>query len=193
MYSIVAAKGRCGQPKGRTASYMMAIDSNTRPVVSDLRRSGFDVFLELAAAAAAVGIVATTALYYPELPEMIPRHFDVSGVPDRFGGRFPFLFILPTIAVLAYGAFAVLVRRPDRFNYLVPITDQNARAQYGNARQMTLAVRACMLGSFAWIQWARVQTAMGAADGLGRLFLPICLGLMTLIVGAYIVRARRLG
>jgi len=45
----------------------------------------------------AVSLVAA-ALLYPRLPEEIPIHFNVAGVPDNYSGRW-FIFVIPLISV----------------------------------------------------------------------------------------------
>lgn len=45
----------------------------------------------------AVSLLAS-ALLYPRLPEQIPIHFDFSGNPDSFSGRW-FIFVIPLLSV----------------------------------------------------------------------------------------------
>src|SRR5262249_3103011 len=58
------------------------------------------------------------ALSWNAVPQRIPVHFDLNGVPDRWGGRFEGLFVLPIVALVTYLAFLLLPRLdPLRANY----------------------------------------------------------------------------
>jgi len=57
----------------------------------------------LAAAIVAVTFVSTTAAY-PELPESIPLHFNITGAVDQWGSR-PFIWLLPAVQVVTVGVF----------------------------------------------------------------------------------------
>jgi hypothetical protein len=57
--------------------------SSERPVISDLERSGTDVALEIIAFAAFAALWIMILIYYPNLPQSIPRSFNASGQADN--------------------------------------------------------------------------------------------------------------
>lgn len=65
-----------------------------------------------------VGMFVMAAIVWPRVPEQIPVHWGIDGVPDRYGGRFEGLLLLPLIAVGLYLLLRVLPRfDPRRANY----------------------------------------------------------------------------
>jgi uncharacterized membrane protein len=61
---------------------------------------------------------AVAALTYPRLPDRVPVHWGVDGLPDRYGSPFEALFLLPLV-LLGAAALLGLVQRysgPDRAN-----------------------------------------------------------------------------
>jgi uncharacterized membrane protein len=160
-----------------------------RPIISGFERSALFVFLEVLALAALAAVWGMMLYHYPRMPESIPRHFNALGQPDAWGSKSTSL-ILPSVGLVMYVFATVLNRYPHRFNYPGPITPQNARRQYTLARELVTAMKASFLWAFAYIVWARFQTAMGMRQGLGRWFLPTILLVTAMIVVGYFVRSR---
>ncbi len=67
------------------------------------------------------------------LPDKVPAHYNAMGTVDRWGNKGEML-ILPIIGVILWIGMTILERYPHVYNYIVPITEVNARAQYINAR-----------------------------------------------------------
>jgi len=167
---------------------MLSVD---RPVISDLKRSGVDLALELFAFAILTISWATTLHHYPRLPRSIPRHFNVSGEPDVWGNKSN-AFLLPIVSLALYAALTVLNRFPHRFNYPWPITESNARSQYALARQLLTAIKVAAGTIFAYSNWAQIETALGTRPGLGAWFLPTAVSVTLLIIVIYFFRGRRM-
>ena len=162
----------------------------TRPVISDLQRTSVDVGLEVLALLVLVVLLGMAGFNYMRLPDRIPSHFGFNGKPDAFGGR-ENLLIMPAVAVFLYTLLTVLAMFPHVFNYPFPITEENARMQYSNARQMISALKVEMLVTFAYISWASIGTAMGTRDGLNPWFPMFELPVLAGIIGFYMYRAKR--
>ena len=113
-----------------------------------------------------------------------------SGEPDAWGSK-SIAFLLPVISLVLYVSLTVVSRFPHRFNYPWPITEDNVRTQYAMSRQLLSSLKVSGLGIFGYIVWARLETAMGARQGLGAWFLPATLSLTALIIGVYFARASR--
>lgn len=145
-------------------------------------------------AIALIGVVCAVALaafHWPALPERLPHHFNAAGKPDAWGSKESML-ALPAVALLLYAVLSVLSRFPHRYNYLWPITPENARAQYLLARQLLAAIKAVEVWTFAWILWGTIRTALGSAGGLGAAFLPLSLAAVFGALAVYFVRSYQL-
>jgi hypothetical protein len=72
--------------------------------------------------AAVLALTGLLCFYYPSLPNLVPLHFDVAGMPDRLDSR-AHIFVIPLIgllASLANGALGWMTNRRDRVaSYLV--------------------------------------------------------------------------
>jgi len=144
----------------------------------------------LALAALAFGIVVV-ARAWPELPRRIPTHFDIAGQPDGWGGRETVL-LLPGASLFLYLMLSAVQRIPARFyNFPVALTEANRARQYRLARELILALKATVMGLFAHITYALVETALGRADGLGPWLVPGWLVVTFGLIGVYVARALR--
>lgn len=159
---------------------------NARPVL-DLPRNAFENALEFLGAMGLLFMFAMVAQYWSNLPERIPSHFGISGLPDAWSGKGT-LLILPVLSVVLYGGLTVLSRYPHIYNYAWPITPKNAAAQYRFARQMIIVLKTELVWIFAYINWQTMQTALGRAQGLGPAFLPIFLLMVFGSVGFYLYK-----
>jgi uncharacterized membrane protein len=161
---------------------------STRPV-PQLRRSTFDWVMEaLAAAALIYGVILL--IPYGDIPDRIPRHFGASGEADAWGDKSLLLWLMALSAVL-YAGLTVLNRFPHIFNYPWNITDENAARQYGLARSLMNAIKACVTWIFTYIVYGTLETAYGNAQGLGSGFLPIILTGTFVPIAAYLFLAYR--
>ncbi|MCJ7841041.1 DUF1648 domain-containing protein [Lederbergia sp. NSJ-179] len=65
----------------------------------------------------------------------MPAHYNAAGVVDRWGSKGKML-IPPIIGIMMWIGMTILERYPHIYNYMVPITKENAPAQFVNARLM---------------------------------------------------------
>jgi uncharacterized membrane protein len=72
---------------------------------------------------------------FRELPGTIPIHYDTSGKADSYGDKM-FLLLLPVIPTAIFFAITALSKYPHIFNYIVTITEENARRQYSLALRL---------------------------------------------------------
>jgi uncharacterized membrane protein len=146
----------------------------------------------LADALALLGVVIGVVLVaanWSQLPDRIPHHFNLHGEPDRWGSK-AMLLLLPALAALLFAGLTIANRFPHKFNYLWPITAENAERQYCLARTMMCFLKAEVIWLLTYLTWQAIRVGAGEADMLNRvpLFGVLLLVLLTLIV--YLVRAR---
>lgn len=85
----------------------------------------------------------------------------------------------------------IVSRYPHKFNYLWPITAQNAAEQYRLARSLLAWLKVEMIALFGFLEWVTIRTALKQGEGLGFLFLPVVLGLIFGTLGIYFYFAYR--
>lgn len=141
-----------------------------RPKIS-VKLSRIDILFEILGVVCLFGLWLIPTLYYPDLPETIPTHFDGKGNPDAYGGRLS-IFEMPVIATVLFVGLTVLNRFPHIFNYPVEITAENAPRQYQMATEMIRLLNLSMVLIFGFITWQTIQTALGNAEGLGKWVIP---------------------
>lgn len=115
----------------------------------------------IADALAVAGVLAgllVAGVAWAALPERIPVHFDFHGQPDGWGTRGA-LFLLPLCALVPVVLLSVAAPYPHRFNYVVPITEENAPFQYRNARLVLAVLKAEIAWFFAAITMLMVLAA----------------------------------
>jgi len=134
--------------------------------------SEFEYITEIFALIGVLILVFITAKYWHILPDTIPTHFNAFGEPDAWGSK-KSIFLLPVVTSVIYILLTILSRFPHTFNYICRITEQNARFQYQNARAMLICMKAEMVYTFIFIQWQTITVALGKANGLGVVFIPI--------------------
>jgi len=144
----------------------------------------------------AVGFVGLAALigipayYYSALPDSIPRHFDASGTPDAYSGK-GVIWALPIIGSLLFIGMHWLSYHPHTFNYVVPITEENAEEQYTIAVRMIRTLNTVIVCLFAYIAYATVQVALERQQGLGSYFLTVFLLLVFGTIAYFVWRSAK--
>ncbi len=108
------------------------------------------------------------------LPDIIPTHFNFSGVPDSFGSKFTIL-LLPILLTIFYIAFSLLSRVPQFYNYPVEITKENAERQYKNSRTMFWCLLTEMSIFFFFTTIQTVRISLNKVSTLGNYALLIFL------------------
>jgi hypothetical protein len=157
----------------------------------DLPPSNTDRALEIVSVVALAYTIVLPALRWDRLPERVPTHFDLGGEVTTWGPRAT-VWVLVGIGVIIYLGLTGLQRVPHAYNYPVPITDMNAARQYRLGRTLVVATKAWCLLLFAAIVHVIVRSALGGA-GSGGALLWLTLGSVTVLIGGYMVLARRLG
>jgi hypothetical protein len=138
-----------------------------------------------------LGILLLAALWIctfyiiAQSPGTVPTHFNGAGQADKFGSPST-LWIFPAIGSFIYLLITLIGRHPQSFNYLKPITRENAAAQYGAAVLLLKCLKASLLLLFIIIQWATYFTAKGSISGLGWWFIPSLVVLVFLPILYYL-------
>ncbi|CAH1199014.1 hypothetical protein PAECIP111893_01208 [Paenibacillus plantiphilus] len=129
-------------------------------------------------------------LRWTDLPETIPIHFDGHGNADGWGSR-AFLLFMPLLTIVLFIGLSLLSKIPHKFNYLRPITAQNAAHQYRTAKSLLSWIKVELVILFGYLQWSTIQNAAGHSSGLGIWLLPVTLIVIFGTVIIHIVRMRK--
>ncbi len=149
-----------------------------------------DKLLELLGWGAVISIWVIVLIYYPDLPDNIPTHYNGRGVVDAVGDKAS-IFTLPTVATLLFIGLTILHKFPHRYNYLVTITPDNARQQYTLATRMLRYLKLVIVIIFGLIERQTIRNALAETNGLGRWFLPFTLGLIFIPILYYAVKSSK--
>lgn len=160
-----------------------------RPALK-IGRTAAERVAEVIALVGLAAMILVTAAHWPLLPERLPQHFDAAGRPDAWGSWGMLLTEL-LVTVGLYAVLTVLSFFPRWFNYLWPITPENARDQYRLARQLVVHLKVVVVWIFGYIAWGTIRTGMGRMAGLGAAFLPVSLILVFGLIVVYLVRSYR--
>jgi Protein of unknown function (DUF1648). len=165
-------------------------DKNKRPKLN-IPNSNLENILGIIAAL----VLLTTWIYligsWGKIPRQIPTHFGFSGKPDSWGNRGAIL-TLPIITSLLYILLTITSKFPQYYNYIVDITEENAKRQYQNARTLMAWMAVEITVVFSYLEWKSIQVAMNKSNGLAVYFLPIFLLFIFGTLGFYTYRMFKL-
>lgn len=160
-----------------------------RPKI-DLELGPADWLLEGVAASGLVVLLVVPAVYYAELPDIIPQHFNGRGEADGFGPKAT-LWLLPILGTGIYAMMTILNRYPHVFNYSVQITPENAEQQYRLATQLIRVLKVFAMSLLAYLVWGTVQMALEKTEALNSWWLWFMLGGNTTLIIWYLYQAYR--
>lgn len=152
--------------------------------------SGLDLLIEWICALLLVALWVYIVLNYTHLPESIPSHFDASGKTDGFESK-SIIFMQPVITSIIYLIITILNRYPHTFNYLNPITAENALQQYTYATRTLRYLKLIVVSIFSFIEYQVVRTATSEVDGLGAWFLPITVVMLFIPIIYALLKAKK--
>jgi uncharacterized membrane protein len=146
-------------------------------------------------------MVYITLSNYSILPDRIPTHFDMQGIPDQIGSKNEILIYLGSgilVYVLITGigtAIAVtkdpkkLINLPERIKDA--LTPELAEQLRQTLERYLFAVKALIMGMDAYLLYSNIEVAFNRSSGLG--YWPlIFLGLIVIVVLSMLYRIFRI-
>ncbi|MEG4499166.1 DUF1648 domain-containing protein [Microcoleus sp. F10-C6] len=160
---------------------------NQRPVIS-LGLSPVLVAVEVLAAIALLLAVLPIVKFWAVLPDRIPIHFGLGGLPDAWADKVT-IWMMPAVAAIIFAVLTAVSRYPHTFNYPVPITSENARRQYLLGRGLLVWLKAEICWLLAFVVRQQILVTLGNVQ---RFSVELVLGIIVLIfatVGVYLLKA----
>jgi len=157
-----------------------------------LSLSILDWILEFFALLSVLSTIVLFVLFWIEAPEVVPVHYNIYGVADRFGSKNT-LIILPIIGIVTYVGLTFLNRFPHIFNFPVKVSEQNRMILYKTATTMVRWTKLfiCLLLAVTLLQEVRsIQSYQYKSDNSSIFILIACL---TFCMVFYIVKMTRTG
>lgn len=124
------------------------------------------------------GMFVAAALAWLRVPERMPVHWGIDGLPDRYGGRVEGLLGLPIVALALYIGLRVLPRIDPR------------RANYAQFAGPYAIIRLATLSVLAAIHGATIAIALGYPLDMMRL-LPLAIGALFVVLGGVMGKLRQ--
>lgn len=160
---------------------------NTRPII-ELEKSEFDKLIETGGIILLFVLIGMTTYFYGSLPEQVPSHFNSSGEPDAYSGKW-IVWLMPILGSAIYFGLRKLAKVPHTFNYPMKLTDQNIERAYRNGSRLIMCMAVVILSAFTYINYSMFRTSLGDQQGLGSSFLPIfiCVLFGTIIYYSFMI------
>ena len=136
-----------------------------RPIIK-LKLSATDLLVDRLAWAGLLFIWGFTIVSYGRLPAIIPTHFNIKGQVDGYGSKMT-IWIVPAILAAMVTGISTLNKYPHIFNYLKPITPENAQKQYLLATRLLRYLKLSVVVIFGFITAGTISTANTQKAGIG--------------------------
>ncbi|NCA86703.1 MAG: DUF1648 domain-containing protein [Clostridia bacterium] len=155
-----------------------------------IRYSATAKILEIIGWLALAVLILIPALWYSRLPEQIPTHFGMNGLPDDYSGKAA-IWALPVVGTFLFlGLTAInlfIVARPSRHAQLKP----HELAMLPKIILLMQLLKTLLILAFVYIIMQAIRVSNGEATGLGAWFLPVFIGLMFILPPVFLVWGRR--
>lgn len=130
-----------------------------------------------------IGTFIFLAVYWNNIPDKVPAHYNAFGEINRFGKKSELLFC-PIIALTIYLGISILERYPKAWNTGVNITPENRNFVYTQLKNMIITEKFAVVFTFSFI------TAMSALSlPLPSWFLPMDLLIVFLPIIYYGIKS----
>jgi len=156
-----------------------------------IEKEPIDKALELVGAIGVILMLALPLYYWPDIPDVVPTHFNAAGQPDDYGSKWSTI-ALPIIGLLLFVGLYWINKYPHKFNYPHKITEANAYKQYRMASRLLRVVGTIVALSFTYLTYTVIHTSLGNLNGPGRyfgIFFPVSVLIVPLIYLIYSGRA----
>lgn len=139
-----------------------------------------DYALEILAVFGLLALVGITTFYYKRLPAQPLSDYGFQNQLFGFGSKNT-LCLLAALGLALYIFMTLVNRRPEKFNYLVEITPENASNQYTLVTKVIRILKAFVMLLFSFLIWRNIGILMGKTQVQSIWLLPV---VMAVTLGA---------
>lgn len=159
------------------------MDNSTKNNSKSLYDSGINAISLLVLVAFWIYIV----MNYQKLPDIIPTHFNGSGIADGFGEKWTIL-ISPVLTTLFFIGLTILGRFPHLLNYPTTITKENLNTQHNIAKRMLRFLKLVIIIIFFILEYKTIEIALGTNEDLGRGFVLMIFALIFVPIFYFLIQ-----
>ncbi len=156
----------------------------------NIQKEPVDKALELAGVIGVIVMIALPLYYWPDIPDIVPTHFNAAGQPDDFGSKWS-MVVLPIIGALLVLGLYWINKYPHKFNYPQKVTEANAHNQYRMASRLIRVVGTMVALSFAYLTYTVIHTSLGTLNGPGKYFVIFCTVSLLIVPVIYLILSRQ--
>ena len=150
-----------------------------------------EIILEIISVLALLTFFIFTYSNWPGVPERIPDHFNMSGMPDSWGvkGKIP---IMIYVTVFVFILFSIISRFPRMINFPIPIKENNLKSHLQLRFSLIMWTKAELVIITSYLGIQAIRVSLSQAEGLGAYIVPIILLVIIGTAVIFIYRASRL-
>ena len=149
-------------------------------------KSLFDLWIERVTFLLLLIIWLGVIVYFPDLPEKIPTHFNGRGQVDAFGSKQSIWILMGVFSSILVGIY-FLNKYPHLHNYTVKITEENALKNYRFSTRVLRVVNFLNLLLLAYILKTMIYPSEEKNIEIGSWFLPVVIiGSLVLIIYIFV-------
>ncbi len=149
-----------------------------------------DYLFEVAGAIGLACLIIIPIYFYNDLPDQIPKHFNIHGEVDAYGSS-EGIWTLLLIGIIIYVGLTIINKYPHIFNYPTKVTAENAKRLYLLGTRTIRLLKALFLFLFVFLEYMTIQIALSNVTGLGEYSLLISLGFIGIVIMVMIFKMTR--
>ncbi len=153
---------------------------NNNPNIK-VERSQADKFLDTIGLIGAVLLILIPLIYYQFIPVEIPTLFDLNGEVVKESDKST-IWTLALTGLISFFLLYFLVRQPNKFNYPIKVTEENAQELYSYSATMARKINALTVWLMVFITYGVIQVALGNWTELPFLVVLVFLAVILSIV-----------
>lgn len=144
--------------------------------------------LDIAGVASIVAGMLLLIVFWRDMPDSVPIHFNIQGEPDGWGSKYS-LIMVPIIAIGLFALCTVLEDKTKFYNIPFKITEDNAQIQYQLARSMINVTKNLSTILLMVISCYSIFQADGAQGRGLTVCISIIVGILILSIVVYFIKA----
>ena len=169
-----------------------SMNKNYRPKPNPLQRTYQEWTYEIIGLIALAVMIGYPLVFYSQIPERIPIHFNLFGEADGYGSK-SVIWILIGIGFISFIGLNAILKIPHEYNYPVKVTEENAQVLYRMTQHYMIILKVVFVILFSVITILIVETGIqGATQWWARWAFGICLICIILPIIRLIRQSKRI-